>query len=205
MIVTRAEGNLLLELAGRPALERLEELVARRRPRRPGPLARRACTSASSSTSTRPTFGRGDFLVRNVLGADREARRRWPWATRSTVGTTVQFQVRDADAADEDLRALLAGRRRPTRRPGVHLQRPGQRPFGEPDHDAARGRTTRSAAGAVAGMFCAGELGPVGGRSFVHGFTAVGRRSSATGDQGRAHRRPGRASGRPLGWHAHVG
>ena len=25
---------------------------------------------------------------------------------------------------------------------------------------------------ALAGMFCAGEIGPVGDRSFVHGFTA---------------------------------
>jgi small ligand-binding sensory domain FIST len=47
----------------------------------------------------------------------------------------------------------------------------GTRLFGAPGHDAeAIDAVVRS--GAVAGMFCAGEIGPVGGRSFVHGFTA---------------------------------
>ena len=86
------------------------------------------------------------------------------------VGTTVQFQVRDADSADEDLRHLLAGQRAEAalvftcNGRGSHL-------FGEPDHDA-RLVYEQVARGAVAGMFCAGELGPVGGRNFVHGFTA---------------------------------
>ena len=93
-----------------------------------------------------------------------------PSATRSTVGTTVQFQVRDADSADEDLRALLAGRRPPARcvftcnGRGTHL-------FGAARPRRRAGRR-RVAGGAIAGMFCAGEIGPVGGRSFLHGFTA---------------------------------
>ena len=86
------------------------------------------------------------------------------------VGTTVQFQVRDAATADEDLRELMAdasassalvftcnGR-------GTHL-------FDGPDHDAAVVHEALNRA-PVAGMFCAGEIGPVGGHNFLHGFTA---------------------------------
>jgi small ligand-binding sensory domain FIST len=86
------------------------------------------------------------------------------------IGATVQFQVRDAASADEDLRALLSGRAAAAalvftcNGRGVHL-------FGAPDHDAAL-VSELTGSGAVSGMFCAGEVGPVGGRTFLHGFTA---------------------------------
>ncbi len=85
------------------------------------------------------------------------------------VGTTVQFQVQDADSADEDLRALLAGAAASSalvfacNGRGLHL-------FGEPDHDAAI--VSETVGPAVAGMFCAGEMGPIGTRSFLHGLSA---------------------------------
>jgi small ligand-binding sensory domain FIST len=44
--------------------------------------------------------------------------------------------------------------------------------FGEPDHDVTRVREGLHAAAPVAGFFAAGEIGPVGGRNFLHGFTA---------------------------------
>ena len=47
----------------------------------------------------------------------------------------------------------------------------GARLFGEPDHDASVVGDHLDG-GPAAGMFCAGEIGPVGSRSFVHGFTA---------------------------------
>jgi small ligand-binding sensory domain FIST len=86
------------------------------------------------------------------------------------VGTTVQFQVRDAAAADEDLRGMLAGVSGDAALVFTCNGR-GRRLFGEDDHDA---RLVADAVpgGAVAGMFCAGEIGPLGGRSFLHGFTA---------------------------------
>jgi small ligand-binding sensory domain FIST len=117
----------------------------------------------------RATFGRGDFLVRAVVGADRR-HRALAVGDRVAVGTTVQFQVRDAAAADDDLRTLLAGATGDAALVFTCNGR-GQRLFGEPDHDA---RIVHDALGApaLAGMFCAGEIGPVGGRSFVHGFTA---------------------------------
>ncbi|HET9611723.1 MAG TPA: FIST N-terminal domain-containing protein [Acidimicrobiales bacterium] len=170
MIVTRAEGNLVAELAGRPALERLEELARALAPDERAKLATGLHLGVAVDEH-RMTFGRGDFLVRNVMGADR-ASGALAVGDVVPVGTTVQFQVRDADSADEDLRALLSGAAGEAG--GALLftcNGRGQRLFGEPDHDA---RAVEAAvhSGAVAGMFCAGEFGPVGPRSFVHGFTA---------------------------------
>ncbi|HET6774002.1 MAG TPA: FIST N-terminal domain-containing protein [Acidimicrobiales bacterium] len=172
MIVTRSQGSLLVELAGRPALDRLEEVVRDAAPDDRAQLAQ-GLHLGIAVDEHRMTFERGDFLVRNVLGADPEVRA-LAVGDAVPVGTTVQFQVRDAHAADEDLRALLAG---------AALDGPaaaalvftcngrGRNLFGESDHDA-RAVDAVVASGAVAGMFCAGEIGPVGTRSFVHGFTA---------------------------------
>jgi small ligand-binding sensory domain FIST len=172
MIVTRSQGSLLVELAGRPALDRLEEVVRDAAPDDRAQLAQ-GLHLGIAVDEHRMIFERGDFLVRNVLGADPEVRA-LAVGDAVPVGTTVQFQVRDAHAADEDLRALLAG---------AALDGPaaaalvftcngrGRNLFGEPDHDA-RAVDAVVASGAVAGMFCAGEIGPVGTRSFVHGFTA---------------------------------
>jgi small ligand-binding sensory domain FIST len=168
MIVTRAEGNLVHELAGRPALDRLDDLV-----RAAGPGERSLLASGLhfgiAIDEHRETFGRGDFLVRAVLGADR-GRRALAVGQQVDVGTTVQFHVRDAAAADEDLRTMLAGRHGDGALVFTCNGR-GQRLFGEPDHDARVVHDLLDAP-ALAGMFCAGEIGPIGGRSFVHGFTA---------------------------------
>ena len=166
-VVTRAERNVIYELGGRPALERLTEALdvlgdGERR------AAARGLQIGLVVDESRAEFGRGDFLVRAVLGGDRTVGA-VAVGDAVAVGGTVQFQVRDADAADEDLRAALAGRRGAaalvftcTAR-GTHL-------FGGPDHDA--GLVATVAGPATAGLFCAGEIGPVGGRSHVHGSTA---------------------------------
>jgi small ligand-binding sensory domain FIST len=168
MIVTRAEGNLLVELAGRPALDRLEELIEAA-----GPEERHQLTAGLhvgiAVDEHRMTFGPGDFVVRNLVGADRRGRA-LAVGDRVAVGTTVQFQVRDAEAADEDLRGLLAGVSGDAALVFTCNGR-GRQLFGEDDHDA-RVVARSVPAGAVAGMFCAGEIGPLGGRSFLHGFTA---------------------------------
>jgi small ligand-binding sensory domain FIST len=168
MIVTAASGNVIGELAGRPALERIAELASRAGPEDRALLASGLHIGVAIDEH-QTTFGRGDFLIRAVLGADRDTKALVAGAV-IPVGTTVQFQVRDAAAADEDLHALLG----PQLGDGALLftcNGRGTRLFDEPDHDA---RAVRDAIGgdAVAGMSCAGELGPVGGRSFVHGFTA---------------------------------
>ena len=85
------------------------------------------------------------------------------------VGATVQFQLRDADSADEDLRHLLAGSAASAALVFTDHER-GTRLFDDPDHDASL--VADVVGPAVAGMFCAAEVGPVGGRSFAHGCTA---------------------------------
>jgi autotransporter passenger strand-loop-strand repeat protein len=168
MIVTRAEGNLVMEIAGRPALDRLDDLV------RAADADERSLLASGLQIGIaidehRATFERGDFLIRGVVGADR-LQRALAVGDRVEVGTTVQFQVRDAVAADEDLRAMLADATGDAALVFTCNGR-GQRLFGEPDHDARVVHDTLGSP-ALAGMFCAGEFGPVGGRSFVHGFTA---------------------------------
>lgn len=168
MTVTRSERNVLYELAGRPALDRLLEVVDGL------DEADRALAAAGLHVGRvidehRADFGRGDFLVRGVLGADR-AVGAVAVGDEVEVGSTVQFQVRDAASADEDLRSLMAGRRAQGALAFTCTGR-GAALFGSPDHDALVISEALPGA-AVGGMFCAGELGPVGGRNFVHTFTA---------------------------------
>ena len=114
-------------------------------------------------------FERGDFLIRGVLGADPDSGA-LAVGDELEIGATVQFQVRDAVSADDDLRAMLAGREADgalvftCNGRGIGL-------FGAPDHDASV-VSELTGSPALAGMFCAGELGPIGGRTFLHGFTA---------------------------------
>jgi small ligand-binding sensory domain FIST len=114
-------------------------------------------------------FDRGDFLVRNVLGAD-EHSGAIAVGDLVPVGETVQFHVRDAASADQDLRHLVGDVERPGGALMFTCNGRGSRLFGVPDHDA--GIVHRTLDVPLAGMFCAGELGPVGGRNFLHGFTA---------------------------------
>jgi small ligand-binding sensory domain FIST len=166
--VTRAEGNLLAELGGRPALQRLGELAESLDPDDRQLLAR-GVHLGRVIDEHKVDFTRGDFLIRGVLGADRSGGA-LVVGDEVSIGDTVQFQVRDAASADEDLKALLAGREADgalvftCNGRGSHL-------FDVPDHDASTVVNELGTA-AVGGMFCAGELGPVGRRSFLHGFTA---------------------------------
>lgn len=168
LTVTRAERNVLYELAGRPALERLEEVLSALSPDELA-MARQGLHLGRVIDEHKVDFERGDFLVRNVLGADRDVGA-VAVGDRVEIGDTVQFQVRDRRSADEDLRLLLDGHEARSALVFTCNGR-GVRLFGGPDHDArvvAQSIDSR----AVAGMFCAGEIGPVGDRCFVHGFTA---------------------------------
>lgn len=165
--VTRAERNVIYELGGRPALERLSEILDGLDPDTRA-LATRGLHLGQVVDEHRAEFRRGDFLIRAVLGADR-AVGSVAAGDLVEVGRTVQFQVRDATSADADLRELLHGQQADAALVFTCNGR-GMGLFGEPDHDAAL--VAAVAPGATAGMFCAGEFGPVGGRPFLHGFTA---------------------------------
>ena len=168
-VITRSESNVVHELGGQSALARLEQVVADLSPDERSIAQRGGLHIGRVIDERRTHFGPGDFLIRAVLGADRESGA-VAIGDEAPVGATLQFQVRDAASADEDLRELLSGRRADgallftCNGRGVGL-------FGEPDHDAAV-LDAVVGGGATAGMFCAGELGPVGGRNFLHGYTA---------------------------------
>jgi small ligand-binding sensory domain FIST len=168
--VTAAEGNVVRELAGQPPMRRLEALATDELSEDEVATINRGGLHVGRVIDERKVDpGRGDFLVRNVVGA-READGALTVGGAVQLGQTLQFQIRDARAADADLRAALAGRSAAASLLFTCTGR-GQRLFGRPDHDAT---AVRDAFGAIplAGGFCAGELGPVGGRNHVHGFTA---------------------------------
>ncbi|MGH2784372.1 MAG: FIST signal transduction protein [Actinomycetota bacterium] len=166
--VTGAERNVLLSLGGQPPLNRIRETFAA------ADASERDAMQLGLHVGRvvdeyKTEFRRGDFLVRNVLGADE---RSGAVAVGDTVGIgeTVQFHVRDAASADEDLRTMVGAVDRPAGALLFTCNGRGTRLFGVADHDAA---VVAGAFGpALAGFFCNGELGPVGGRNFLHGFTA---------------------------------
>jgi small ligand-binding sensory domain FIST len=173
--VTRADGDLIFELGGRPPLGRLRELAAAL-PARDRELLAQGVHLGLVIDEYQAEPGPGDFLVRGVAGADPESGA-IAVAGDVQVGQTVQFHVRDAESADEDLRrtlereaAALSGRR-PAGALLFTCTGRGSRMFGEPDHDAGLLAQTLGQI-PVAGFFCDGELGPVGGRNFLHTFTA---------------------------------
>ncbi|MGH2712870.1 MAG: FIST C-terminal domain-containing protein, partial [Thermoleophilaceae bacterium] len=122
----------------------------------------------------RPEYDAGDFLMRGLLGAD-NATGALVLGDTARVGQTLRFFVRDAASADADLRQALGGTPHRARSAGALLftcNGRGTNMFPEPDHDA---RVVAEALGtrALAGFICGGEIGPVGGKAFLHGFTAT--------------------------------
>ena len=169
-VVTRAEGEVIYELAGRPPLERLTEIATTQLHQHEVAALNRGLHLGIVVDEHRETFGPGDFLVRNVLGADR-ANGAIAVGDVVPVGTTVQFHLRDADAADIDLRALLADTGQVDGALLFTCNGRGRRLFGVDNHDAELLAEATYGAPA-AGFFAAGELGPIRGRNALHGFTA---------------------------------
>jgi small ligand-binding sensory domain FIST len=171
MIVTKVEGNIIRELGRRPALAALQELFGELSPE-DQERVRAGLHLGRVINEYQESFGRGDFLVRNVLGADREGG--IVVGDLMRVGQTVQFHVRDASSADEDLRHLADVATGAGPVAGALLftcNGRGSRLFGGPDHDVSALRK-RLGPVPIAGFFARGEVGPVGGHNFVHGFTA---------------------------------
>jgi small ligand-binding sensory domain FIST len=174
LVITRAKDNVIEELGGQTPLDRLQQLWQELDPRDQR-LFQQGLHIGRVINEYQDKFQRGDFLVRNVIGLDRDSGA-LAITDHVRVGQTMQFHVRDDETADEDLRALLqADVRAHAQRPGGALvftcNGRGTRLFSQPHHDA---RAIREGIGVLplAGFFAQGEVGPIGGQNFIHGFTA---------------------------------
>ena len=175
MTVTAADGNALLGLAGASALTKLAGVLAAMAPADLA-LARDLLQVGIARDEYLDDPGLGDFLVRGVVGVDQD-RGAVLIGDVVQVGQTVQMHVRDPGTAATDLVDQLAGLRAdadfgPAQ--GALLfscTGRGRALFPDSDHDVT---AVRAALGleAVTGFFAAGEIGPVGGRNHLHGFTA---------------------------------
>jgi small ligand-binding sensory domain FIST len=172
LVITEGERNVIRQLGGKPPLavviETLKQCSTRdiELARTGGLLVGRVIDEHQ------PRFARGDFLIRNPIGFEQESGAMMI-NDLVRIGQTVQFHVRDSQSADDDLMSLLGARPR-TAAAGALLftcSGRGSRLFKDRHHDArAVARACESLP--VAGMFCAGEVGPVGHRNFLHGHTA---------------------------------
>jgi len=175
MVVTKAQKNVIEQLGGRPALVVLRELIDSMPPAQKQLLSRGLLIGRAMS-EYKESFARGDFVIRNLMGVDKES-----GAIAVTdlvkVGQTMQFHARDAATADEDLMALLDLHRQkpPGNQPAGGLlfscNGRGMRLFDTPSHDIAAANSALPNT-PMAGFFAAGEIGPVGSKNFVHGHTA---------------------------------
>jgi small ligand-binding sensory domain FIST len=174
--ITAAEGNVIHQLAGRPALETVERIIANLSPRDRA-LVAGGLLIGMVVDGGKPDYEQGDFLVRGVVGADPDSGQ---VAVGAVVheGQVVRLHARDARSADEDLRSALRLRMDALAGSGAagslvfSCNGRGSAMFGPCNHDAQAIEQELGGAPA-AGFFAAGEIGPVGGRSFLHGFTAT--------------------------------
>lgn len=164
LVVTRVDGRHVLELAGQPAIDRLREVLEGLAPEERA-VAAGGLQVGIVIDEGRAEFGRSDFRIRPMVGADMGSGA-VVVGDALELGQTVQFHLRDAPGADDDLRAALAGRRAAGALVATSTGR-GQRLFGYPDHDADV-VSTLTGSRATAGIFTEGEIAPVGGRNLLH-------------------------------------
>jgi small ligand-binding sensory domain FIST len=175
LFVTACSGNAIVRLNDKPVVEVLAELFSSL-DTRDRELFRRSLHLGFAMRDTQTEFGLGDFLIRNILGVEGRSKSLLVGA-RPQETQVVQFHVRDAESSNDDLAASLEAYRAQlgTDRPaaallfsclgrGIHL-------YGHPDHDTD---LFRSILGSVplGGFFCNGEIGPVRGFTFLHGYTS---------------------------------
>ncbi len=181
MVITETHHNAIHRLGGQPAIDAVRACVAELSESERTLLGQNGLFLGRVINEYKDRFGRGDFLVRGVMKIEQTGAVIVGDTLR--VGQTVQFHVRDAETASEDLRLLLDAQALLGPAAGGLLctcNGRGRRLFGRSDHDAATISATlgrhADPTGArplpLTGLFAAGEIGPVGDRSFVHGHTA---------------------------------
>lgn len=174
-VVTRAHENIIEQLGGKRAIDQLRDVIEAM-PDADKQLLRYGLYIGRAISEYRDTFGRGDFLIRNVMQLDQE-NGALALGDYVRVGQTVQFHVRDAATAEEDYRLLIqsaADRGKSSAQAALMFSCNGRgtRMFAQSCHDIAVAHEILGEQLPIAGFFAAGELGPVGGQNFIHGHTA---------------------------------
>ncbi len=175
--VTKCHKNILFELDGKPAVHVLKEVIEDLSPRDQD-LARTAIFMGVAMDEFKDHPGQGDFLIRNIVGIE-------PTSGALVIGEmlrkerTVQFHLRDAATSDDDLRFMLKrysdehakGSQKASGAILFSCTGRGQHLYGSVNHDSD---CFQEYLGEVplGGFFCNGEIGPVGGSTFLHGFTS---------------------------------
>lgn len=172
--VTKCQNNVLLELDGKPAVQALYEVLEGMTPK-DQQLAKYSLFLGVVMDEFQETFSPGDFLIRNILGLE-------PSSGALLVGEllrnerTIQFHLRDADTSSDDLRQLLKNYKDKHKAPpegallfsclgrGEHL-------YGTANHDSDCFKTYLGEI-PLSGFFCNGEIGPIAGTTFLHGYTS---------------------------------
>lgn len=170
--VTESDNNVIRAIDGEPPLELFQKL-AQTLPDDDRVLLKQGLFVGRAIDSGTETLGRGDFLIRNVAGVDPDSGALAVQGQVST-GEKIQFHVRDAETAEEDLAMMLTPHSLFDPPSGALLfscNGRGTRLYDRPNGDIS---TIQNVIGEVelAGFFCAGEIGPIGGRNFLHGHTA---------------------------------
>lgn len=170
-VVTQSEKNVIQQVGGKPPLEAIREIYDTADPDT-RELMQEGLFLGRAISEYQDSYQSGDFLIRNLVGVD-EASGAIAVTDAVPAGVTVQFQVRDAATADEDLRELLESQARdhPAGALVFTCNGRGTRLFPGPDHDIGVTRETLGDLPA-AGFFAAGEFGPIAGKNFTHGYTA---------------------------------
>ena len=173
LFVTACDGNLISELDGRRPKELLTSLFATLDEVDRARFGDALCIGLALP-GPRQSVGAGDFLMRNVLGLDPDSGALWI-GSRITPNAIVQFHLRDGISASEELEKRLAASLTGPLPPSAALLFAcvgrGRNMFGVSGHDS--GTLRRMIDIPVAGMFSAGEIAPVQGATFVHGYSSV--------------------------------
>ena len=185
MVITECENNVIRKLGDKTPLEVLKTLFSTG-DEQDRWLMRRALHIGGVMDRLATSFGAGDFLIRNVMGLDEDSGALIV-GEKLQEGQIVQFHLRDAETAREDLAAVLDRylEDNPGRDPEAAMifscVGRGQHLFRRPNHDTELFEEMVARV-PLTGFFCNGEIGPVGGTTFLHGYTSsfalIGRRST---------------------------
>lgn len=173
--LTKVEQNIIHQIGNRPAYEVLTETFNKLPPAEQQ-VARGNLFVGLVVNEYLDEFHRGDFLIRNLIGADPKSGSIAVGAL-PRLGQTMQFQRRSSAAAMEDMNELLARTGEKLRSSTIYgaclcsCNGRGQNLFGRPNHDASSVQKQFGPLG-LAGFFCNGEIGPIGEKNFLHGYTA---------------------------------